>query len=109
MKKKLSKAASLLLSLMLVLTLIPSVDTGTAFAADGGTTATTLYIKDTTGEGDSQTVTDTTTDSDGGWAWDADTATLTLEGFHGEYIASTGALNIVLKGANTITMPSVLT
>lgn len=102
-KGKLSKAASLFLSLMLVLTMVPSVGTDMAWAA-----TTTLYIADIPG-GTSETVTDSTTDTVGHWAWNAETATLTLDGFNGEYIASTGALNIVLKGTNTITMPSALT
>lgn len=78
-----------------------------AWAEDTATSTTTLYIADTP-SGTSEVVTESTTDTEGHWAWDVTTATLTLDGFNGGCIESTGALNIVLKGTNTITMPSTL-
>ena len=40
-----------------------------------------------------------------GWSWDASKNVLTLSGFKGETIKADGDLSIVLKGANTLTLP----
>ena len=99
-KKKLRRLLSLVLSFVLALGLLPFEPT-VVHAAN----ATILYITDAVG-GVTQTVKADTVDSEGGWSYDAATATLTLDGFAGAYIEANGDLNIVLNGANTITMAS---
>ena len=99
-KKITKKLISVLLSAALALGLMPFVPAA-VYAAN----ATIVYITDAVG-GEAQTVTADTEDSEGGWSYVAETATLTLKGFAGAYIEANGDLNIVLDGANTITMES---
>ncbi|MGN0515217.1 MAG: DUF4214 domain-containing protein, partial [Lachnospiraceae bacterium] len=99
-KMKQKRMLSLVLSFVLALGLLPFEPTA-VYAAN----ATIVYITDAVG-GDTQTVTADIEDSVGGWSYVAETATLTLDGFDGAYIEANGDLNIVLKGANTITMAS---
>ncbi|MBR2621526.1 MAG: hypothetical protein IKC97_04050 [Clostridia bacterium] len=68
-------------------------------------TAVTLTATD-----GSQTVMTVDSDASGtGYSWDAETSTLTLNGYSGRSIATTGDLNLHLIGDNTLTLDPDLT
>ena len=79
---------ALFLALIMVCTLLPL----SAFAAN----ASTLTISGQEYKASA---------SGKGWSWDASKNVLTLSGFKGETIKADGDLSIVLKGANTLTLP----
>ena len=110
--KKLRKGMSLLLSIMLVLTLIPSVGVGTAFAAEGTpegpTYATQVDIRDTDGIGFVKTLSGsdlTWSESGKGSAtFNPEKGELKLEGYkYNPVTAMGGDITVVLSGENTIT------
>ena len=72
-----------------------------ALAAD----TLTLSIVDQVG-GQAKEVPMASSASGTGWSWSASNKTLTLNGFKGETIEANTDLKIVLKGANTMTLPS---
>ena len=79
---------ALFLALIMVCALLPL----SAFAANASTL--TISGKEYTASA-----------SGTGWSWDASKNVLTLSGFKGETIKADGDLSIVLKGANTLTLP----
>lgn len=110
--KKLRKGMSLLLSIMLVLTLIPSVGVGTAFAAEGTpegpSYATQVSIRDT----DSIGVVKTLSGSDLTWSesgkgsatFNPEKGELKLDGYNYNPVSAMGGdITVVLSGENTIT------
>lgn len=115
-KTKISKAASLLLSLMLVLTLIPSAGAEMAFAAEGETETSTAaeYVSIYNENGGTLGMPDnlssanpTWSESDKGKATFSNAdgkSTLTLKNYNYYPIsASGGDITLVLSGKNTIT------
>ena len=91
---------ALFLAVIMVCALLPVA----AFAAD----TLTLSIVDQVG-GQAKDVAMASNASGTGWSWSASSKTLTLSGFKGETIEANTDLKIVLKGANTMTLPSTAT
>lgn len=110
--KKLRKGMSLLLSIMLVLTLIPSVGVGTAFAAEGtpegSSYATQVNIRDTDSIGFVKSLSGpdlTWSESGKGSAtFNPEKGELKLDGYNYNPVSAMGGdITVVLSGENTIT------
>lgn len=110
--KKLRKGMSLLLSIMLVLTLIPSVGVGTAFAAEGtpegSSYATQVNIRDTDSIGFVKSLSGsdlTWSESGKGSAtFNPEKGELKLDGYKYNPVSAMGGdITVVLSGENTIT------
>ena len=98
MKRNGRRIMSFLMILVMIMGLLPI---GALPASAGAATAVTLT--DTAGV---QTVLAADTET-ATYTYDADTATLTLNGYTGRRIFANGAMNLHLKGTNTITMADI--